>query len=130
LTSASPSTANQVKVSGDKLFAAAVPPKQDMPLDLSTRFVKDDQVMSSQVGDDLVLVTSEYELMGLDQMGALIWDYLDHPMSFQDLVDSLCEQFGIDSTTCIDDTTPMLQLLLNGGALKVVSESQPKSESS
>jgi len=33
----------------------------------------------------------------------------------------LCEQFGIDSTTCIDDTTPMLQLLLNGGALNVIT---------
>ncbi len=121
LASASPSTANQVKLSGDKLFAAAVPPKQDVPLDLTTRFVKDDRVMTSQVGDDLVLVTSDYELMGLDQMGALIWDYLDHPMSFQELVDTLCEQFGIDSTTCIDDTTPMLQLLLNGGALNVIT---------
>ena len=110
-----------MKLSGDKLFAAAVPPKQDVPLDLTTCFVKDDRVMTSQVGDDLVLVTSDYELMGLDQMGALIWDYLDHPMSFQELVDTLCEQFGIDSTTCIDDTTPMLQLLLNGGALNVIT---------
>ena len=125
LTKTSPATANRLTSSGDTLFAAALPPKQDVPLDLTTRFAKDDRVMTSQVGDDLILVTSEYELMGLDQMGALIWDYLDHPMSFQDLVDSLCEQFGIDSTTCIDDTTPMLQLLLNGGALKVVSESQP-----
>ena len=120
-TTPSSVTARQVTSSGDELFAAAVPPKQDVPLDLSTRFVKDDRVMTSQVGDDLVLVTSEYELMGLDPMGTLIWDYLDHPMSFQELVDTLSEQFGIDSTTCIEDTTPMLQLLLNGGALKVIT---------
>lgn len=120
-TTPSSVTGRQVTSSGDKLFAAAVPPKQDVRLDLSTRFVKDDRVMTSQVGDDLVLVTSEYELMGLDPMGALIWDYLDHPMSFQELVNTLCEQFGIDSTTCKEDTTPMLQLLLNGGALKVIT---------
>lgn len=75
-------------------------------------------MITAQVGDDLVLVTGEYELIGLDQMGAFIWDLLDKPMSFQVLVDTLCARFGIDSVTCIDDTTPMLQLLLNGGALK------------
>ncbi|CAB4892131.1 MAG: PqqD family peptide modification chaperone [Actinobacteria bacterium] len=125
LATAVPAAANQVRSSGDKLFAAAVLPKRDVPLDLTTRFVKDDRVKTAQVGDDLVLVTSEYELMGLDHMGALIWDFLDRPISFQELVETLCAQFAIDSTTCIEDTTPMLQLLLNGGALRVISESQP-----
>ena len=103
------------------MFKGPVPPKQDVPLRLSTWLTKDAAVITSWVGDDLVLVTPEYELMGLDKMGALIWDFLGEPMSFQGLVDSLCASFGIDAATCIDDTTPMLQLLLNGGALKATN---------
>lgn len=104
--------------SGPQLFPGSLPPKPDVILDLATPLQKDELVITAQVGDDLVLVTGEYELIGLDQMGAFIWDLLDKPMSFQVLVDTLCARFGIDSVTCIDDTTPMLQLLLNGGALK------------
>lgn len=113
------SRASEPKVitSGEKLFTGALPPKTDVAFGLSTKLVKDPRVITSQVGDDLVLVTGEYELIGLDEMGAFIWDFLDEPMTFQVLVDGLCARFGIDAVTCIDDTSPMLQLLLNGGAL-------------
>ncbi|MDA3021824.1 MAG: PqqD family peptide modification chaperone [Actinomycetota bacterium] len=120
-TSAPMATAPLRATSGEQLFKGAVPPKQDVPLHLSTWLTKDDDVITSWVGDDLVLVTPDYELMGLDKMGALIWDFLDMPMSFQGLVDALCASFGIDAATCIDDTTPMLQLLLNGGALNATN---------
>ena len=112
------SSVTERATSGPQLFPGSLPPKPDVILDLATPLQKDELVITAQVGDDLVLVTGEYELIGLDQMGAFIWDLLDKPMSFQVLVDTLCARFGIDSVTCIDDTTPMLQLLLNGGALK------------
>ena len=121
LTAAPTAKAPIPAASVEPMFKGPVPPKQDVPLRLSTWLTKDAAVITSWVGDDLVLVTPEYELMGLDKMGALIWDFLGEPMSFQGLVDSLCASFGIDAATCIDDTTPMLQLLLNGGALNVIT---------
>jgi hypothetical protein len=56
---------------------------------------------------------------GLKDVGKVIWDYLDSPMSVDALCERLLTQFGVDADTCRRETTAFLETLYERGLIVV-----------
>ena len=56
---------------------------------------------------------------GLKDVGKVIWDHLDSPMSVDALCERLLTQFGVDADTCRRETTAFLETLYERGLIVV-----------
>jgi len=63
--------------------------------------------MARRVGDELVILdVNSGHYFGLNDVGALIWDHLEHDTTRDDLVDAVLASFDVDrdqATSDIDD---------------------------
>ena len=74
-------------------------------------------------GDFGVVVLGEGrpEPLTLAGTGVAIWDALDRPQRRRDLVDRLAAEFGADRALVAADVAPVVDDLLRGGVLEVVT---------
>jgi hypothetical protein len=68
-------------------------------IDFQSRFVVTEQQITSQLGDESVILDlSDGIYYGLDPIGTRIWNLLESPRSVQDLCDQLQEEMTCSRT--------------------------------
>ena len=70
------------------------------------------EVYSSQLDEYLVLIDEDNgSYFGLHDTAHYIWEALNEPKTFKELVDLLTAKFNISRKTCITDISPFLKNL-------------------
>lgn len=67
-------------------------------------------VLSSKIDDEVIIMglqTDKY--YGLDPIAGRIWELLEQPRSFDELVSLLLEEYEVDETTCRRETMEFLR---------------------
>lgn len=68
------------------------------------------QHLANKVGDELILLNMETgDYLGLNPVGACIWENLSVPISVSELVGRLTASFEVDPVTCQNETMEYLK---------------------
>ena len=70
-----------------------------------------DQVSANLTGERVVLSMKDGTYYGLSEVGALVWDLVQTPVSVGELVDRVLEGYEIDRETCERDLWKLLDNL-------------------
>jgi hypothetical protein len=79
----------------------------------------EDQFISNPVGEETIilnLATGDY--LGLNTVGAFIWDTLKEPVSVSQLITRLMETYAVDEDTCTRQTLEYLGKMDGFGLLR------------
>lgn len=71
--------------------------------------------LSSPVGDETVVLSDDGVYFGLEGIGGAIWDWLQEPITFGDLVDRVTAEYDVDDATARRDAQTFVDGLLDAG---------------
>jgi hypothetical protein len=78
--------------------------------------------LANPVGEEIIILNMETgDYLGLNKVGAFIWDQLQGPVTVQKIIDNLMTEFDIDSETCSIETLSYLKKINQLGLLKIDS---------
>lgn len=87
-----------------------------------TTFMRNQHLLSSEIDEDLIMMdATQNSYFCLNSVGKAIWDFLDTPQTYTDLITQLTQTYDIDTTQCQQDIEPFLQALLKHQLIQVVS---------
>jgi hypothetical protein len=80
---------------------------------------KPDLLFNEIDGEVVMLSIENGEYYGMDKVGSRIWTLLEKPISFQNLVSILIEEYDISPNSCENDTKEFLLGLLSKNIISI-----------
>ena len=81
---------------------------------------RSDSAMSRSVGDELVILdVHSARYFGLNDVGAFIWEQLEHDRSRDDLVDAVVAEYSIDPRQASTDVDELSNQLVDRGLIEM-----------
>ena len=78
------------------------------------------ELLSVEMDGDLVMMSIETgSYFGVSGIGPHIWQLLETPRNFADLVENVCAEFEVDSETASADLLGFLEKLSENGMIEV-----------
>ena len=75
-----------------------------------TRIYRTGSVLTAEIGKQIVMMDIESgRYLGLDDIGSVIWQRLETPRTFGDLVDSLVEDYDAERAVIAQDVRELLK---------------------
>ena len=76
--------------------------------------------LSAKVGDELVMMSvSKGKYLGLSDVGARIWELIETPRSFDDVMAALLSEFDVTAETCRAEVETFLKDLASHDAISL-----------
>lgn len=72
---------------------------------------KSDLLFNEIDGEVVMLSIENSEYYGMDKVGSRIWELLEQPVSFKELVAKLMEEYDVPESQCSEDTLTFLKKL-------------------
>ncbi|MFW6352516.1 MAG: lasso peptide biosynthesis PqqD family chaperone [Bacteroidota bacterium] len=70
------------------------------------------ELLCSKMDEEVVMMNIDKgEYYGLDEIGSRIWQILEKPVHFNDIIQTLTDEYDVEETTCRDDVTAFLKEL-------------------
>lgn len=69
-------------------------------------------------GEVVMLSLKNGEYYGLDEVGTRIWELLEEPIQYDDLINKLIQEYNISRKVCEEDTKSYLERLNNKQLVK------------
>ncbi len=92
-------------------------------LELQTRLERNAEIFAADVDDEMVMMDGEQGLyFGLNTVARKIWEFLDRPRTYGELLKALEESYDVDAERCRADVEPFLRKMLEHGLVRVHSE--------
>ena len=80
------------------------------------------QISSELSGEAIILNLDSGIYYGLNEVGARVWELIQQPQSFRELLDALLEEYDVSIEGCKQDLTKILLDLKNAGLVEVSNE--------
>ena len=84
-------------------------------------FVRDQDVLGANVGDDYVLLSPDLDYVGLDTVATRIWALLTEPRTPDEIVAILIREYDVAEEACRADVAAFLQQLLDFKVVKLAT---------
>lgn len=96
--------------------------KREVPVSMDSMVKrKDEGLMTTTLGDELVIMHIQIgNYIGLNKIGALIWDMMGHPIRVSSIVAVLMESFDVSENDCYLDTLNYLQQMFAQDIAEIV----------
>jgi hypothetical protein len=80
---------------------------------------RSDAAMARRVDDDAVILDiTSGQFFGINDVGALVWDLLEHDTTRDALVNAVTAEFDVDSEQAGDDIDALIAQLSNAGLVE------------
>jgi hypothetical protein len=80
---------------------------------------RSDAAMARRVDDDVVILDiTSGQFFGINDVGALVWDLLEHDTTRDVLVEAVTAEFDVDSKQAGDDIDALIAQLSNAGLVE------------
>lgn len=90
-----------------------------MKKQLAKKYRRAESAMSSKVEDDSIILSAEQgKYFSFGPVGTLIWDQLSSAVTREELVDSVCARFEVDTASCGKDVDDFLTQLESAGLVE------------
>ena len=97
-----------------------------LALPADTRLMASDDVLSSPLGGEVVLLEPRAGVYySLNEVGAVMWEQLQHPVTLRAICEAIVEEFEVDLPTCEPDVRRVLRDLLRHNLAEVVPAAGP-----
>lgn len=78
--------------------------------------------ISARVGDEIVMMSAEQgKYVGLNDVGARIWELIDEPRSVESLCAQLVEEFDVTDETCRAEVADFVDKLRDYHAIRLAA---------
>ncbi|WP_404366776.1 PqqD family peptide modification chaperone [Sphingomonas sp. MMS24-J45] len=75
--------------------------------------------ISAKVGDEIVMMSAEQgKYIGLNDVGARVWELIETPQTIDALVAALLEEFDVTPEVCHDEVTAFIEKLRENNAVE------------
>jgi len=89
----------------------------------TTLLQRNPDMVAANLDGDLVMMNEKLgRYYGISGVGARAWELLETPASIDDLVNSICQEYEIDSETCYQDITQFAQDLMKVSLIEPVNK--------
>ncbi|MCP3030070.1 lasso peptide biosynthesis PqqD family chaperone [Halobacillus sp. A1] len=76
-------------------------------------------IVSSMGNEKVMLSVENGKYYNLGEVGGLIWDLIESPVTFEKVVRELRSQYEVSQSECEEQVNQFLQMLLEEGLIKV-----------
>jgi hypothetical protein len=91
-----------------------------MKLTNKTTLKRNPEIISSKIDDEVVMMSiEEGKYFGLDPIGSIIWELLEEPLSLENIIPKLVEEFDVDEEQCFQDSSSFILDMLNKKTLLI-----------
>jgi hypothetical protein len=88
---------------------------------MSTKYIQNKKVIQSKIGDEVVMLDMDSGFyFGLNSVASIIWGKLEKPISLEEVINELLEEYNIDRQTCEYDTRLFLDQLFEKNIIKLI----------
>lgn len=85
-----------------------------------TLIIRQDGFLTADLdGEKVMMSINQGKYYGLNSMGSLIWEYLNEPLTVQQLIVKLMMGFQIDEDTCFGDVSCFLNKMQQKGLISL-----------
>ncbi len=97
-----------------------------MPIELSSLIVRAENLMSSPMDDEIVILNMDKNnYIGLDAIGVRIWEFLEAPCRIDDLCSRLSLEFEATPEQIATDLLPFIEEVRDEGLIMLVESDIP-----
>lgn len=90
-------------------------------LSKSSKIVVSKDVVSCDLGGETAMLDmKEGVYYGLNEMGTIIWDLIQKPITIQEIIDKILAEYDVDEETCYSDLTELVQEMLDNGLVEIL----------
>jgi Coenzyme PQQ synthesis protein D (PqqD). len=89
-------------------------------LSRSSKIVVSKDVVSCDLGGETAMLDmKEGVYYGLNEMGTIIWEYIQEPITIQEIVDKILVEYEVDEETCYRDLVELVEEMSKNGLVKI-----------
>ena len=90
-------------------------------LSRSSKIVISKDVVSCDLGGETAMLDMKEGIYyGLNEMGTIIWEYIQKPITLQEVVDKILAEYDVDEETCYLDLTELLDQMAENGLVDIL----------
>lgn len=94
---------------------------------LTSKVNRNPNQIFSRVDQDIVMLSlDEGKYFALNEVGARIWEYLEHSIMVKDLINKLLYEFDVSIKKCEIETMEILNDLYNNKLIVILTENDQK----
>lgn len=86
----------------------------------STIVVSKDVVSCDLGGETAMLDMKEGVYYGLNEMGTIIWEFIQEPVTLQEIVDNILKEYEVDEETCFADLVELIEQMVENKLIETV----------
>jgi Coenzyme PQQ synthesis protein D (PqqD) len=84
--------------------------------------VSQDQVSSDLAGESVILNLKSGTYYGLNELGSVIWEFIQEPKTVADICESILQEYEVDAETCESSVQALLSDLINAQLVEIRNE--------
>ena len=89
-------------------------------LSRSSKIVVSKDVVSCDLGGETAMLDMKEGIYyGLNEMGTIIWEYIQEPITLQEIVDKILVEYEVDEETCYRDLVELVEEMSKNGLVKI-----------
>jgi len=89
-------------------------------LSRSTKIVVSKDVVSCDLGGETAMLDMKEGIYyGLNEMGTIIWEYIQEPITMQEIVNKILYEYEVDEETCFSDLVELIDQMLENKLVEV-----------
>jgi hypothetical protein len=78
----------------------------------NTRLQRKSDLLFNEIDGEVVMLSIENsEYYGMDKVGSRIWELLEQPVVFKDLISKLMEEYNVSEEQCFNETLEFIRSL-------------------
>lgn len=90
-------------------------------LSRSSKIVVSKDVVSCDLGGETAMLDmKEGVYYGLNEMGTIIWEFIQEPVTLQEIVDNILEEYEVDEETCFADLVELIEQMVENKLVEIV----------
>jgi len=90
-------------------------------LSRSSKIVVSKDVVSCDLGGETAMLDmKEGVYYGLNEIGTIIWELIQKPITLQEIVDTIMEEYEVDEETCFADLTELVEQMAENKLVEIL----------
>jgi Coenzyme PQQ synthesis protein D (PqqD) len=86
----------------------------------NSRLIRSSDLVATEMDGDIVMMhISSGQYFGISGVGSRIWALLEHPITLDELISTIVNEYVVDEQTCRNDIQKFMQSLLEQGAAHI-----------
>ena len=82
--------------------------------------ISEEQITGDLLDGEVVILNMKDDVYyGLDEVGGRIWSLIQDPITFDEIVQHLLEEYDVEYQECVNDVRELLEEMLTKGLIEV-----------